>query len=190
MGFRVVYFHLDLSVKRSLVVNSQLPAMGAGMMRKFQLKGGRCCCFGCGFLSCTGRKWSALRVSCAWPVRSCSASSMGVAKTLNWCDIFWRVMLSLHLPMSFVSSIMKLGRLGEVKFWTRLSCKSWLVAGMDGVCAATSHVYPAELKREFTLRKILSANLSCSSARCCRSPPHPLQHSGNLHRPWRVTSST
>ena len=70
-----------------------------------------------------------LRVSCAWPSSSCSASLTGVAKTLNWCRIFWRVLLSVCFPMGFVDSIVKLGRLRELKFWVRLSLESRLVVG-------------------------------------------------------------
>ena len=65
------------------MVKNQLSVVGVGMTRKSQVRGGRLCCLGCRFLSCRGRKWSSLRVSCAWPWRSCLASSTGVAKTLN-----------------------------------------------------------------------------------------------------------
>ena len=111
------------------MVKNQLSAVGVGMTRKSQVRGGRLCCLGCRFLSCRGRKWSSLRVSCAWPSSSCSASLTGVAKTLNWCSIFWRVLLSVRFPKGFVDSVVKLGRLRELKFWVRLSLESRLVVG-------------------------------------------------------------
>ena len=38
-------------------------------------------------------------------------------------------MLSLRFPMGVVESVVKFGRLRELKFWVRLSCKSQLVVG-------------------------------------------------------------
>ena len=68
-------------------------------------------------------------VSWVLSARSCSASLTGVAKTLNWCRIFRRVLLSVCFPMGFVDSVVKLGRLRELKFWVRLSHESRLVVG-------------------------------------------------------------
>ena len=60
-------------------------------------------------------------VSWGLSARSCSASLTGVTKTLNWCSIFWRALLSVRFPMGFVDSVVKFGRLRELKFWERLS---------------------------------------------------------------------
>ena len=68
-------------------------------------------------------------VSWVLSARSCSANLTGVAKALNWCRIFRRVLLSVRFPMGFVDSIVKLGRLRELKFRVRLPFESRLVVG-------------------------------------------------------------